>query len=153
MATLKFEGLDEYAAQLKKIEANTDEIIGKAIYKGAGEMADSIRSAMQTIPVDDSYHRPGEISKGPKSAEKESMMSGFGISKLKQTGTFWNVKIGFRGRGPGGIYNSLIARQVESGTSWMMKNPFMSRTVNSNKSKCEETMKQVFDEEMEKLVR
>lgn len=151
MAKWEFKGLDEYVGKLKKLDANTDEIIGRAIYAGAGVVADAVRQALNEIQTDDKYHPNNEMRAGPTTEEKKALLDGFGISKLRQNGTFWNVKIGFSGRNPSGIYNSGLAKQIESGTSWMAKQPFMARTINRKKQECEDTMRKVLEEEIEKL--
>lgn len=140
-------------AQLKKLEANTDEIIGRAIYEGAGIVADAARSAINDIQTDERWNPPGTVRNGPRQSEKESLLNGFGISKLRQTGTFWNVKVGFHGMNINGMSNAGMARMIESGSSWMRKQPFMTRAVNSKKKECEDRMEQVFNEELEKLVK
>lgn len=153
MAKWEFSGLDKYVEQLHQLEANTDEIIGRAIYEGAGIVADAARASIEGLTVDDEYHRPGEQRNGPRTEEKEGLLEGFGISKMTTQKSYTYVKIGFHGRNPNGLMNSGAARQIESGTSWMKKQPFMTKAVNANKKKCEETMQKVFDEEIEKLVK
>lgn len=151
MARWKFEGLDKYIAQLNKLEANTDEIIGKAVYEGAGIIADAARAAMQNVTTDDEYHPNGEMRDGPTTEELEALEASFGISRMRDDNGYIHVKIGFHGRNPSGLNNSGMARMIERGSSFMKKQPFITRAVNSKKKQCEEVMARTLDEEIKKL--
>lgn len=151
MAKWKFEGIDKYIAELNKLADNTDEYIGKAVYQGAGLVADAAHQAIRQLATDDGYHKDGEIAKGPPTEVKEALDASFGISKMRNEDGYINVKLGFKGKNPNGLNNSGAARQIESGTSWMAKQPFISRAINHTKKQCEETMAKVLDEEIKKL--
>lgn len=152
MARWKFEGNDKYIAQLNKLVQDTDEYIKKAVYEGAGVVADAAHAGIRSLVTDDGYHPEGELAKGPPSEVKEALDESFGISKMKNEDGYINVKLGFKGKNPNGLNNSGAARQIESGTSWMAKQPFISRAINRTKKQCEETMSKVLDEEIKKLV-
>ena len=156
MATWKFEGNDRYIEYLHKLDADADEIIKKAVYKGAGVVADAVKSSINGLTVDDNTNK--DVRSGPTSEEKEGLVSGFGISKMKDEDGYINVKLGFAGRNsrktkknPNGQANIIVARNLESGTSWLAKTPFVRTAVNSKKDKCEEIMAKTFDEEIKKL--
>ena len=151
MAKWKFEGNDKYIAQLNKLAENTDEYIERAVYQGAGIVADAAHAGIRSIVTDDEYHKDGEIAKGPPSDVKEALDASFGISKMRNEDGYINVKLGFKGKNPNGLNNSGAARQVESGTSWMAKQPVITRAINRTKKQCEETMAKVLDEEIKKL--
>lgn len=152
MASIKFEGLDEYVKELNDIQAHTKEYCGIAIYHGADVVADSVKAAIRALPTDNSSYKKGGMKSGPTSAQKNGMISGFGIAKMRQDGTLYNVKLGFDGYNnvktkawPKGQPNSMIARSVESGTSFMRANRFMSKAVSRSKSACEQVMKTTFE--------
>ena len=51
MAKMTIKGLDEYAAKLQKLSGGeADKIMKRAVYEGAGRMADKIRAAIQALP-------------------------------------------------------------------------------------------------------
>ena len=71
---------------------------------------------------------------------------------MRNTDGVYDVKMGFGGynsvrtaKYPQGQPNALIARALESGTSFRSKNPFLSRAFNRAKNYSEETMKEVFE--------
>ena len=160
MSTFQFEGVDDYISQLSKIYGDTDEIIGRAIYEGAAVVMQSVVSGIEGIAVDNRYGTETEKTAGPNSYQKEGLKRSVGITKMRIDGSFRNVKIGFDGYNglktktwPNGQPNAMIARSIESGTSWMQKQPFMRKAENSSRSKCEQAMAQQIDLEIEKRVK
>lgn len=154
MATWKFEGLDEYLAQLEKLKANTGYAIGRAIYEGAGLVAREVAQEIKALPVNNQYG-----SKGITSVQKAGLVEGFGISHAQSDGDYRHVKLGFDGynnqmtkKYPLGQPNSLIARSVNSGTSFRKKNPFVDRATRRSKSACEVRMAQVLEREIIKII-
>ena len=155
MANWKFQGLDEYLRQLERIQGSSDQAIGKAIYEGAGVVAKACARAIKGLPVINQYNSEGGIT----SVQKAGLIEGFGISHAQTDGFYRNVKLGFDGyngqktkKFPNGQPNSMIARSINSGTSWRRKNPFMDKATASSKSACEATMKRVIDAEIQKVV-
>lgn len=154
MAKWKFEGLDEYLRQLERLSGSSHEAIGKAIYEGAAIVATSCKAAIESLPVNNQYKNDGITS-----VQKRGLIDGFGISHEQEDGFYRNVKLGFDGyngqrtkKYPQGQPNSMIARSVNSGTSWRKKNPFMDRATRASKGACEEKMAQVLDDEIKKVM-
>lgn len=151
MATIKTEGLDEYIKALNDISAKTEEFCGKAIYHGADVLADSVKSAITSLPTDNRPYVKDGRKRGPSDRQKAGLIDGFGIAKMQTDGESYNVKLGFDGyndvvtkRWPKGQPNVIVARAVESGNSFMQPLKFMARAVNGSKSAAiEEMRKQV----------
>lgn len=160
MAKIEFRGLDEYVKQLNDIQAHTEEYCGKAIYKGADVVADAVKAAIQALPTDNRTYVKDGMRSGPSNGQKAGLINSFGIAKMRQDGTLYNVKLGFDGYNsiktktwPKGQPNAMIARSVESGTSFMKANRFMNKTVNKSKGACEAVMKTTLENEISKLVK
>ena len=155
MAKFQFEGVDGYIAQLQKLYDDTDEIIGAAIYQGAAVVMKSVVASIGSIQTDNHFGTSENPCIGPSTYQVVGLLKSVGIAKMRKDGTFWNVKIGFDGyngmktkRWPQGQPNAMVARSVESGTSFMQKQPFMRRAENSSRVRCEQTM----DKEIDKQV-
>ena len=144
MATWKFRNLDKYVAQIEKLSAHAEGNMKAAVYEGAKIVADRMKAAMQTIPTQDGYVQPGKMRAGPTTEEKEGMIAGFGLSKMR-TGGAVTTKAGFSGT-TNGISNATIARQVASGTSWMRKHPALRQAVNASKGAAEAAMASKFEQ-------
>jgi HK97 gp10 family phage protein len=156
MAKWKFEGLDKYIEYLRKLDADADEMIRKAVYNGAGVVADSVRSSINGIRTDDSKGK--EMRSGPTSQQKAGLQKGFGISRMNNEDGYINVKLGFSGRNgrkskkrAQAEANITAARNIESGTPYMAKQPFMRKAVNSAKKQCEQVMEDTIEEEIKKI--
>ena len=159
MATFKFEGVDKLIAEYRKLDKNTEQMIGKAIYKGAGVVMKSVQSAVEGISTDNRFGTAENPTTGPSSIQKIGLQYALGIAKMRNDHGFRNVKIGFDGynnvktkRWPQGQPNMMVARAVESGTSWMQKQPFMRKAEQASKSHCEEVMSETIDKEIQKLI-
>lgn len=153
MAKWKFDGVDDYVAQLEKLEDFSQEIIGQSIWSGAKYVADQVKEAIGTIPVDDRRYVWSGDRRGISTEQKEGLLDGFGIAPMRNDNGFINVKIGFAGynnvqtkKFPNGQPNLMVARMVESGTSFMPKYGTISKAVLSAKKRCEEEMRKALDE-------
>lgn len=161
MGIFIFKGLEEYELKLSKLEAGTEKIIGKAIYAGAGIMADAVRKNIASLPIvppKNSFGTATTPISGVTAAQKAGISEGFGISKMELDNGYYHVKLGFEGynrtktkKYPSGQPNILIARSVENGTSFRSKHPFVSPAVRGSRKAAEQKMKEVLDEEINRL--
>ena len=160
MAKFQFVGIDDYIAKLQKLYGDTEKIEGRAIYEGAGCVMKYVQQGIDGITTDNRYGTSENPKNGPSTYEKEGLKRGVGIAKARHDGSFYNVKIGFDGydniqtkRWPNGRPYSMIARSIESGTSFMRKQPFMRRAEQSAKGPCEKVMAETIDREIEQIVK
>lgn len=164
MAKFVFEGLEEYERMLSRLN-NSDTIravCGVTIYSGADVMADAIKASIEALPVVDHRVYGSEKSKinGVTSVQKKGLIESFGIAPMGYQNGYYNVKLGFDGYNsvktkqyPNGQPNSLIARSVNSGTSFREKTQFIDKTVRRTRKATEDAMKETFDEEFEKITK
>lgn len=161
MAKITFPGLKDYELMLSRLEGATDDMIGRAVYAGAGIVADAVKQGIQSLPVVTGYGTDtNPLPGGVTAAQKAGLLDGFGISKLQDDGGYLNVKLGFDGYNrtrtemyPQGQPNQLVARGVESGTSWKQKKPFIRPATTRSRKTAENEMKRVLDEEIEKIAK
>lgn len=161
MATIQFKKGDEYLAKIAKLEAGLrDEICGSAIYGAAGIVADEIRASLEQIPTDEGFGTSGSPVRGPRKVQVKGLEEGLGIASMQDDGTgYFHVKIGFDGynkvvtrRWPNGQPNQMVARSVESGTTWMQKNPFVRRAVTTSRKRALDFMKNSVDQTIKKIM-
>ena len=161
MAKITFPGLKDYELMLSRLEGATDDMIGRAVYAGAGIVADAVKQGIQSLPVVTGYGTDtNPLPGGVTAAQKAGLLDGFGISKLQDDGGYLNVKLGFDGYNrtrtemyPQGQPNQLVARGVESGTSWKQKKSFIRPATTRSRKAAEAEMKRVLDEEIEKIAK
>ena len=161
MARFAFKGLEEYELKLSRLQAERVETIGKAIYKAAEIVANEVSARIEAIPERKSGTYGSEESpvKGILKIQKEGLKYGFGITPMKEENGYYNVKLGFAGynkmktkKYPEGQPHQLVARGVESGTSWLQKTPFMAPAVRKARPEALKAMQQVIDEETSKAM-
>lgn len=157
LATFQFKGLEEYALKLSNLVADTEEIAGKAIYKAAGLVTDAVRKNIASLPERKGYGTPERPLRGVTAKGKKGLLAGLGITPLGNKDGYWNVKIGFDGyntvktkKYPRGQPNQLVARGVESGTSWLEKTPFVAPATRKTRKAAIAAMQEVIDTELEK---
>lgn len=162
MATIQFKRGDEYILKLAKLEAELkDQVLGEAIYGAAGIVADEIRQSLEQVPTDEGFGTSGSPTSGPRKKQVEGLMDSLGIASMQDDGTgYLHVKVGFDGyndivtqRWPRGQPNQMVARAVESGTSWMKKNGFVRKAVASSRKRAVEFMKRTVDKTIEKIMK
>ena len=161
MAKITFPGLNDYELMISKLSKGVDDIAGKAIYAGAGIVADAIKENIKALPIVRGYGTEKDpLPGGVTAPQKAGLINGLGISPMQNDAGFLNVKIGFDGynatkteKYPQGQPNQLVARGVESGTSWKQKKPFIRPAINASKSRAEAEMARILDQEIEKITK
>lgn len=160
MAKFTFKGLNEYARRLSKLGDQAERVAGKAIYAAADIVTDEIRTNIEAIPVlnkeDLKHHRRNGITQ----TAKYGLLDSLGIASMeKDAKGLLNVKVGFDGYNkvhtktyPNGQPNALIARSVESGTSFMEPHPFVRPAVNKTRRAALKKMEEVIEEETKKIM-
>ena len=160
MAKLTFRGLEEYELRISRLGKETERIAGEAIYEGAGIVADAVKANIQALPVVTGYGTSETpLPGGVTAVQKAGLIEGFGISTMQNEGGYFNVKLGFDGynrtktkKYPQGQPNQLVARGVESGTSWKQAHPFVKPAVAKSRKQAEKAMADKLDEEIEKIM-
>lgn len=162
MARIKFKGLEEYELKLSKmISSDMKKIADKALVAGAAIVADEVKSRLTKLKSVPHYEAMNAAKKRNPTyltnREKQGLIDSFGITKpgYDKQG-FYNVKLGFDGyndvktkKFPGGQPNQLIARACESGSSAMIKQPFMRTAISASKKEAEQKMISILEKEFE----
>lgn len=162
---------DKYITSLENLKKMSPHICGKAVYEGAKIVADAAAQSAASLKVTNAQwggNYKGQdqgMQKGITAAQKAGLQSsrnggGLGISKMQNDGGLYHVKLGYHGynsqvtkKYPKGQPNAMIARSLESGTSFRKKDPFISRAVRKTRAQAEQKMAQVVDEETAKIMK
>lgn len=161
MAKITFPGLNDYELMISRLTKDVDSVAGKAIYAGAGIVADAIKENIKALPIVRGYGTTeNPLPGGVTAPQKAGLIDGMGISPMQDDAGYLNVKIGFDGynatkteKYPQGQPNQLVARGVESGTIWKQKKPFIRPAINASKSRAEAEMARILDQEIEKITK
>lgn len=139
-------GMDKYIEQLTNLEFTAHDTVGRAIYKGADIVADAIRANIEALP-----------KSVCSDVQRKGLLDSLGIAKMREDDGTYNVKIGFDGynshvtkKYPKGHANSMIARAIESGTSFSAKHPFVAPAIRATKDAAEKAMADEINKELTK---
>lgn len=159
MATLRMQGLKEYEEMLSKLDKDTVPMIGRALYEGGKVVADEFRREVEALPVVAPNVRGTSERKltGITSEQKRGLLQGLGIAKMRSRDGVHDIKIGFDGynsvrtqKYPGGQPNAMIARSVNTGSSFRVATHFADRAARNSKARAEKAMQQQFDKDLKK---
>lgn len=156
MATMTFEGIDDLITLCELTVQRTKKIVGRSIYPGAGIMYQEALRATQNIITDSSHTE--KMRRGPTEAQKQGLIESLGIAPMRTSEWGYNVKIGYDGynglpskKNAKGQANIVIARSVESGTSFMYPQHFMQRAVERARKRVEDAIENQFYEEVKAI--
>ena len=162
MARISFKGLTEYEMKLAKLPGSTKEIAERAVYEGAKIVADEVKKNLNALNVTTQALAIRAYSNGVPTYitedAKNALIESFGITPLREEKGFYNVKVGFDGynnvitkKYPKGQPNNMIARSCESGSSSMIKQPFMRPAISRAKKEALSRMAQAADITIKKI--
>ena len=134
-----FEFNDTMTQLFDELEGGANGVATAALYKGAGIVADAVSAAVKGIQTEP-YRRvkEGDPKRKPSPEEKALLGNGiFGIAKFRKGGAEVTTSIGMANSGYGSLGHSgksvaipVIARSIDSGTSFMQKQPFLRNAFN-----------------------
>lgn len=162
MAKIEMRGMEAYLSKLRRLGQATTPVCEAAVYAGAKVVADAAKQSIKSLErVTDAeamaaWHdgRPVKISV----SQKIGLAKSLGITPIRDKYGVVSAKIGFDGyneiktdRWPRGQPNQLIARSCESGSTAMVKQPFMRPTVNRVKNDALQAMEQAADRKLKEI--
>ena len=154
--TISTQGIGELDAMLAKLGARADEVAAYALYDGAGVVADEFKSAVNSIGTEPFKYAPPGKTRLPSPEEKAALQGKSGIASFNQSGDDVNTIVGISGAAGyanvGGKPKAvrLIARAINSGTSFMKKQPVFRKAASGSasaaKAKIVSTAEEKFNE-------
>lgn len=154
---LKVDGMVEISELLSKLEEAAPAIAAEALYEGAGTMSAAINSAAESIKTG-----PGSTREEARYATPEEkaavLAAGAGIAKFDKTGTEVNTSVGYKSAGYAVIKGKtkpvpLIVNSINSGTSFMHKQPFVRQAARSGGAKAMSVMTAFIEDAFGKITK
>ncbi len=143
MAKIEMTGASDVLKMLNDLSRTTGDICRRAVFSGAGVLANALAEAVEDLPAEEFHPLPGAPNGGDPlnvvtQDDKEDIRKGLGISRINDTGDGADVAISFNGytrhterKYPNGVPIPMVVRSIESGSSTRRKNPFIRRTVSA----------------------
>ena len=151
---MKVEGMTEISEMLNQLEERAPGVAAGALYEGAGLMADALNQGAQSIKTEPFHYVvfPGNITRLPSPEEKEIVTTAAaGIAKFNKSGTEVDTSVGFRDSGYAELKGKMvpipkIVNAINSGTSFMRKQPFVRKSASKATPKVIAQMKKYIEE-------
>ena len=158
--TISTDGIEELGAMMAKLEGKAQDVASGALFEGAGIVGDAFTAAIDRIVVEPFHFiaKPELIGKKQYASpeEKEALKGKSGIARFDKTGDGVNTIVGIcGGAGYANVAGKkkavrLIARSINSGTSFMHKQPVFRRAASQSSGAAKNAIvskaEQMFDE-------
>lgn len=130
--TMQVTGIEELSAKLNALGDKAEEVASRALYAGAGVMADQFTAAANSIRTAPFRYVFNGQKRDPSPEEKAAVQGKTGIAKFNRNGSEVDTKVGVGARGYVNIGGkrkaaAMIANAINSGTSFMNKQPVFRR--------------------------
>lgn len=152
----RFKGLDKYVKKLENLSNpwNAQVCVENAVTAGSEVAGDITKAELSNLPVDNKkWATEGNKRHGVRSIEKKELIASFGITPLEIKNNHVNRKTGVdRGYLSTGTPYVVLARSVETGTSFMDKNPVFSRGTRKARKPCLDAMQQSLTDDINRIM-
>jgi len=153
------DGMREVAELLDKLDKEAPRVAAQALYEGAGIMADAVKSAAEGIRTAPFKYAARGQTRPPSPEEKEIVLqASAGIARFEKNGVEVNTSVGFRNAGYAELKGKtvpipVIVNAINSGTSFMSKQPFVRKAASSGGKQAIAAMSKVMEAEFEALTK
>lgn len=154
---MQIDGMAEISELLGKMEQQAPAVAAQALYVGAGIMSDAIRQEANGIKTAAFRYAKNGESRMPSPEEKEIVTAaGAGIAKFDKNATEVNTSVGYRNAGYADLKGKkkpipVIVNSINSGTSFMNKQPFVRKAARNGGTKAMEAMKEFIEDAFDKM--
>ena len=155
--TMQVDGLVELGEMLQKMGDEAPKAASLGLYEGAGVMANEIKGQAAGINAE-KFHYAVFITRQPSFEEKEVVQQGVGIAKFDKNGAEVNTSVGYANAGYAMIAGKMkpipqIANAINSGTSFMNKQPFVRKAAASGGAKASAQIVQKIEEVFDSMTK
>ena len=132
-------GMDDLTQMLEDLGGAAQGVASAGLYEGAGVMADAVSQSVRGIDTEPFRYATGGHQRKPSPEEKALLEAApKGVAKFKKSGTSVDTSVGLSRAGYGMLGKKLkpiplIANSINSGTSFMKKQPFFRKAVSKNR--------------------
>lgn len=153
--TAKIEGMNEISEALTKLAEEAPKAAAAGLYEGAGVMAKAIEqgiNGIRTAPF--KYAKFG--TRLPSPEEKAVLVGAIGVAKFDRNGSEINTSVGFGNAGYADVAGheravAQVANAINSGTSFMQKQPFFRKAVSKGTRDAEKAIVQEIEKRVDAL--
>ena len=151
-------GIKGLTDMLKNAGDAAHDIAAESLYEGAGVMADAVTRAVDSIATEPFQYAAGGHKRLPSPEEKALLESAEkGVAHFRDNGGSVQTSVGLNATGYGQIKGRtkpvpMIANAINSGTSFMTKQPFYRRAMSQSKGAALSKIEDGIKSRIEKLM-
>ena len=140
---IQVDGMNELIQKMGKLPEKARDVASLALYEGAGVVADAVSQAVRGIATEPFTYAAGGRKRKASPEEKAILESAKkGVAKFRKSVDGVQTSVGMQNAGYATLNGKtkpipLIANSINSGTSFMQKQPFMRRAFSQSKSAAE----------------
>lgn len=156
--SLEVTGVEELLRKMEQMGEKGEAAASVALYEGARVTADALSAAVQGIEAKRVKYPAPPGKKRMPSTEEKAVLEGakHGVAKFRKGITKVDTSVGYQNSGYGQINGKtvpvpLIANAINSGTSFMKKQPFIRKAISQSKGAAQAAIENKLREELDKL--
>ena len=155
---MKVDGMVEISELLEELDSKAPAVAAQALYEGAAVMRNGLQKQAETIRTAPFKYAKGGESRLPSPEEKEIVIqAGIGVAKFDKNGTEIDTSVGYRNAGYaelGGKTKPIpqIVNSINSGTSFMKKQPFIRKGASANAQKAMTVMREKIESAFDEII-
>ena len=165
MAKIELDGFDTYLAQLEGLRTDSLPMCKAIVFPGAKVLADAMRAEVNGLPAMSdgaakAHWQAGVPMPMISESQKAGLQESLGITPIKRDkGGMVQCSVGFSGyngvrthKFPNGQPNNEVARSLEKGTSYLVRDAFATRAVRSARASAEAAMRAEADAQIQRIM-
>ena len=154
---MQAEGLDALGRMLQGVSDGAAEIASAGLYAGAGVVADALTRSVKSIQTEEFHYAPEGSTRLPSPEEKDALRGKVGIARFQGSSTEIDTLIGFAKAGYVSLGGrkpvAVIARAINSGTSFMRKQPVFRRATSGARAAATQATVEAAEKKLKELIK
>ena len=156
---MKVDGMAELAKQLEDLGNAAQGVAAASLYEGAGVMADAVSRAVRGIATEP-FRYATEGNRRKPSPEEKALLEAApkGVARFRRDGVSVSTSVGLSNAGYGQLGSKTkpvpqIANAINSGTSFMQKQPFFRKATSQANSAAVGAIESGIRKRVEEIIR
>ena len=155
--TMTVSGMEQISEMLTKLGEQAESVAALGLYEGAGTIADEVNKWAASIKTEPfRYIVFGQRLPSPE--EAAAVQKGAGVAKFEKNGSEVSTSVGFGGAGYADVAGrrkpiAQIANAINSGTSFMAKQPFIRKAANAAKERAGTAIVQAMEQKINEMTK
>ena len=149
-------GMGNISKMLAELGKEAESAAAEGLYEGAGIMADGIKQSARKLKTE-KFHYATNDMREPSPEERAIVEQGIGIAKFDKNGAEVKTSVGYGNAGYAMLKGkpvpiAKIANSINSGTSFMHKQPYVRMAKNKASKKATDAIAKKIQDRLDKII-